>query len=328
MPAAGTTSELYIDPNNSGSTLGAPPAPPTPAPPPTKVEVSQPVVTKSRMADQKPDGSIRDTSMEALEPGRDLGFRNISDEENRKAEIPATSSEQPATGDQQAAPAAPPEPPKAPEPPKTYAGGKFKSAEDLEKSYQELERKLTQTAQEKAELTARVNATPPPPPQPKTPDQIALEQAENNRILQEFASSPKDFIEKNVVQRVTTALTAQQVAADWRKGNPDIAEHEVRVAFEATLLAQSDPELARNPAALLTKATDNFRSFTGKIRSEGAKEALTQETRVIPLVSNTAPAAATEQPSTKAPLTADAAFEQHMAMLKQQEQRSHRGLRR
>lgn len=322
MPVA-TTSELYLDPDR-GSMPSAPLAPPVP-PAPTKVEVTQPVVTRSRMADQNPDGSIRDTSGEAVStPGKDLGFRNISEEEAVKPKEEVASPEAPK--DQPKPADAPKEAPPT-EQPKVYAG-KFKTPEDLEKSYQELESKFTKTSQENANLKAAQAATPPPAPAPKTPEQIAIEQSENNRILQEFASSPKEFIEKNVVQRVTTALTAQQIAADWRKNNPDIAEHEVRVAFEATLLAQSDPELARNPAALLNKATDNFRSFTGRIRSEGAKEALTQETRTIPLLSNTAPATATEQPSQKAPLTSDEAYSLHLKMLKEQEQRSHRGLRR
>jgi hypothetical protein len=320
MPAAGTTSELYLNENESGQHLGAPPSSPTPTPPPTKVEVSQPVVTKSRMADQKPDGSIRDTSMEALEPGRDLGFRNISDEENTPKPVEAKPEEKPAEATKV-------EVPPVVEQPKVYAG-KYKSVEELEKAYDEAQKLITRQGQEKAELVAKAQATPPPAPAPKTPAQIAEEQAENNRIINDFATNPKEFIEKNLVQRVQTALTAQQVAENWRTNNPDLKEHEVRVAFEATLLAQSDPELARNPAALLTKATDTFRQFTGRLRTEGAKEALTQETRTIPLLSNSAPAAATEHPSTKAPLTADAAFDKHMAMLKEQEQKSHRGLRR
>jgi len=281
------------------------------------------VVTKGRMADEKPDGTIRDTSAEAVSnPGQDLGFRNITDESENaprpKEAAPAT--EKPAEAPKVEAAKEP-----APEP-KVYAG-KFKSAEDLEKSYQELESKMTKTSQENASLRAAQQAKPAEPVA-KTPDRIASEQAENTRILNEFVNNPKEYIEKNVVQRVTTALTAQQIAENWRKTNPDLAEHEVRVAFEATLLTQSDPELARDPAALLNKATDNFRQFTGRIRTEGAKEALTQETRTIPLLSNTAPAAATEQPSPKAPLSSDDAYSLHLKMLKENEQRSHRGLRR
>jgi len=316
------TSELYAEADNPNSTLGQPPAAPAPVPPPTSPAPQVIQVRTHRMADERPDGSIRDTSTEALRDGNDLGFRKVDDP----------------------VPAPPPvvEPPKevAPEPPKeavpppppaekVYAG-KFKSPDELEKSYLEAQKKLTQLAQEKSELEKKVAAPPPPPPVPKTPEQLAQEKAEADRILNDFVANPKKFREdlrNEAIQQTQVALNAQQMVHQWRKDNPDIAEHEVRVAFEATLLAQSDPELARNPEALFAKATDNFRQFTGKLRTEGAKEALTQETRTIPLLTGTAQPQATEQPA-KAPLTADEAYAAHMRMLKEQEQRSHRGLRR
>lgn len=324
MASAGTTSDLYMDADNPNSKLGEPPAPPSPVPPPTKApETHQPVqVRNHRMADERPDGSIRDTSGEAQRPGNDLNFRNISDEEIKKPV--------------EAPPAETPEPPKAepvkeaaPVPEKIYAG-KFKTPEDLEKSYLEAEKAMRAAQQEAADLRKKQQEAPPPPPAPKTPEQIATEQAEANRILTEFATDPNKFLEerdKRNMQQTMVALQAQQVAENWRKVNGDLAEHEIRVAFEATLLAQSDPELARNHEALLQKATDNFRQFTGKIRSEGAKEALTTETRTIPLLTTTAPQA-TEQPSSKAPLTADEAYSAHLAFLKEQEKKTHRGLRR
>lgn len=320
MPGAGGTTDLYKE-NADGSRqpLGTPPAAPTDVPAPTKVEVAKPVITQKRMADETPDGHIRDTSSEALRPGNDLNFRNLSDEEIKKPEeVPAAPAEvKPAEPVKEAAPV----------PEKLYAG-KFKTAEDLEKGYEEAQKAMHAASEKAARLEREKNATPAPPPAPKTPEQVASEQAENNRLLQELTSDPKTFIEKNIVQRTMVALSAQQVAENWRKANPDLAEHEIRVAFEATLLAQSDPELAANHVALLQKATDNFRQFTGKIRTEGAKEALTQETRVIPLLQPSSTTTAAEQPSQKAPLTPDTAFDMHMRFLKEQEQKSHRGLRR
>ena len=320
MPQAGTTSELYMEQDGADRGVQSPPPPaaPTSVPPPTKVEAAQPVPVKRRMMDEKPDGTVRDTSSEAVtNPNKDLGFRNLDAPE---ATEPAKEPEAAPTPQETAK-----EPP-PPAEPKVYAG-KFKEVDALEKGYQELEKHATKLAQEKALLERERLAQPAPVPS-KTPEQMAVEQAEANKILNEFVQDPKTFIEKNVVQRTITALTVQQIRNDWIKSNPDLAEHEVRVAFEANLLMQTDPELAKNPAALLNKATDNFRQFTGKIRSEGAKEALTQETRVIPLVTSTAPPPASEQPAQKAPLTADDAYAQHMRMLKEQEQRSHRGLRR
>jgi len=93
------------------------------------------------------------------------------------------------------------------------------------------------------------------------------------------------------------------------------------------MLSQSDPELAKDPKAMIDKATANFRQFTGKIKTAAAKEALTTETRTVPLLSNTAQPQASEQPA-KAPLTADESYDITMRMLKEQEQKSRRGLRR
>ncbi len=280
------------------------------------------------MADESADGKIRDTSMEAVtQPGRDLGFRNLDDEQT-PTQPPAPTEEK--------APEKPPEPP--PVPPKEPAAaqekvyaGKFKTTEELEKGYQELESRNTKAMQEAAALRKQ-NEAKPPVEVPKTPAQIASEEADKNKFLADFVADPKAIITKfqqEAVQQTQIALTTQQIRNEWAKSNPDLVEHESRVAFEMALIAQSDSELAKDPAALLNKATDNFRQFTGKIRTEGAKEALTQETRVIPLVTNTAPSAGTEQPSNgKAPLTSDDAYALHMKMLKEQEQRSHRGLRR
>lgn len=321
MPAGGT-SELYIDQDNPQSVLGAPPSAPVDIPPPTKP--AEPVIHKERkMMDQNPDGSIRDTSTEALRKGNDLGFRNISDEEHVKP--PAEPTPPP----EAAKPPEPAAPPPTPEPPKLYAG-KFKSAEELEKGYEEAQKLITKQGQEKAELERQRLAAPPPPPAPKTPEQIAAEQAQANKVLNDFVADPEGYLNKRdqkVQQTTLVALKAQSVAEQWRKDNPDLAQHEIRVAFEATLLAQSDPELAANHEALLQKATDNFRQFTGKLRTEGAKEALTQETRTIPLLSGTSPTPATEHPA-KAPLTPEAAYDTHMRFLKEQEKKSHRGLRR
>ena len=323
MASAGTTGDLYSEADNPQSVLGQPPAPPTPAPPPTKIE--QPVQTKQhRMADERPDGTIRDTSAEALRPGNDLGFRNLSDETEQETPPPPPVVEPP----KEVAPEPPKEVP--PAPPKLYAG-KFKTPEELEKGYSEAEKAMHAAQEKAARLERERQAAPSPPPPPKTPEQIAAEEARKNAFLEQFVKDPETILkqyQEQAVQQTQVALQAQQFVENWRKQNPDIAEHEVRVTFEAALLAQSEPELANDPNTLFSKATDKFRQFTGKYRTEGAKEALTTETRVIPLLNGTAQSPATEQPPQKAPLTQDEAFSLHLKMLKEQEQKSHRGLRR
>lgn len=321
MTAAGTTSDLYLNQDRSDAGVSTPPAPPDPAPSPVKVQ--QPVVVKARMADENPDGSIRDTSTEALRPGNDLGFRKIDEETKppKEAAAPAPAEEKkPAE-----APAPPAEPPKE----RVYAG-KFKSVEELEKSYEESQKAMHRAFEEKAALERQATARAAEPPKPVVPDNPEAKAAEANRIVNEFVQDPIAFKQKLVEQarqETMTALAAQQMTENWRKANPDLVEHEIRVAFEAAQLIQSDPEMAKNPAALFDKATANFRQFTGKLRTEGAKEALTQETRVVPLVSSTTTPSTTEHPA-KAPLSADEAYNLHMQFLKEQEKKSHRGLRR
>jgi hypothetical protein len=338
MPQAGTTSDLYIDPADSSSTLGQPPAAPSsvPDPAPAPVVAAQPVPTQVRMADQNADGSVRDTSGAAVnDPSRDLHFRNVDDEDQvRRAaearakkeadEKAAQAAAPPATSTSTAAPA----PNAAPE--KLYAG-KFKSAEELEKGYQEAQAAMTRAQQERAELEKRLQATPPAPP--KTAAQLAADEAaEKQAFLEKFASDPQGVLreyQQNAVRQTEVALSSQKMREDWLRDNPDLAaapEHEVLVGMLGWHLASSDPALAANPKALLDKATGTYREMTGKIRSEAAKEALTTQTRVTPLLSNTAPAPTTGQPP-KAPLSGDAAFNEHMAMLRNEQSRTRHGLR-
>lgn len=320
---AGTVSELYLEPDGSDRGISAPPPPSAPAPiPPPAPQVAKlegPVVTKRRMADETPDGRMRDTSTEALRDGNDLGVRTFDPDPKPEGDT-ASSAAPPA-----AVPAA--EPPKPEAPPKLYAG-KFKSTEELERGYEEAQKLITKQGQEAAELRKQT-AQPKAPEIPKTPQQIASDEERKNQFLAEFVKDPEKVIgevQNRAVQQTQVALQTQQMRADWIKANPDLAELEKFVAVEVASLIQTDPELAGNPNALLQKATDNFRQITGKIRTEAAKEALTTETRVIPLVTQSAPATATEQPA-KAPLTADDAYALHMRMLKDQERKSHRGLR-
>lgn len=328
MPNAGSTSELYMDADNPGSVLGAPPSAPAPVPAPTKIEATQPVVTKGRMADETPDGRIRDTSMEAVSaPSKDLGFRNLTDESEN-----APKPKQEAAPVEEAKPVA--EAPKVeaappPVPEKVYAG-KFKSAEELEKGYLEAQKAMHKAMEEKAALERA--AAQPKVEVIKSPAEIAAEEAKKAEFLQQFVADPEKVItdfNRRAIEQTQVALAAQRTAEEWRKNNPDIAQLENYVSFEAYQISQADPELAKDPVALLNKATENFRAIAGKLRSDGAKEALTQETRVIPLLSNTA-GSSTEQPSSqaKAPLSSDDAFALHLKMLKEQEQKSKRGLRR
>lgn len=331
MPAA-TVSELYVNADDPSSTLGAPPAPPvTPAPAPVKA--AEPVVvTQRKMADQGPDGRTRDTSTEALRPGNDLGFREFDPDPKEQTDV---SQDRPAVeakeGPGDTAPAAESH---NPEPPKLYAG-KYKSIEELEKGYEEAQSAMTKAQQKAAELerNAVQKAAEPAKPVEKTPAQAAAEEKARQDFLNRFVENPEGVVNDYVAkaqQTTAAALAAQQMMHNWKQNNPDLAEHEVRVAFEMAQLMQSDPELAKDSQALLDKATANFRQFTGKLRTEGAKEALTTETKVIRLSESTAPEGSTRETSSAgkgSPMSRDESFDLSMKFLKDQERRSHRGLR-
>lgn len=325
MPTApGVVSDFTAIQREDGTMQTLTPAPAAPAPAPAPVVAAQPVVTKPRMIDEAPDGSVRDTSMEAMRPGNDLNFRRVDED------IKPSSPKQEEKPAEAATPPAEAAPPASPEPQKLYAG-KFKTAEELEKSYKEAEAALTRKSQEAAELAKKLEqpTTPPTPAQP-TPQELAAKAKRNEEFLAKFVADPEKVVgeyHERAQQQMQIALQSQKMQEDWRKANPDLEPHEFYVSAEAWKLAQSDPELAKNPEALLSKATENFRQVFGAIRTAGAKEALTTETRVTPLLSSTASAPATEQPA-KAPLTADQAYDLTMQMLKDQERRSHQGLRR
>lgn len=320
--AAGTISDFTAIEREDGRVekiAAPPPEPPNPVPSAAPPPATPP--HQRKMFDENADGSIRDTSTEALKPGNALQFQTF-DEPTK--EVPAEEPKK-----EETPPPAPQAPPPAPQPEKLYAG-KFKTAEELEKSYLEAQRKITETSQKAAELEKKVQTAPPPPPAPKTAAEIAAEEKQRNEFLEKFVANPQGVIKEyqdKAVREMQVALSAQQLTENWRKDNPDLAEHEFYVSAEAFRLAQTDPELAAKPVELFQKATTNFRQIAGKLRTEGAKEALTTETRVTPLLSNTAPTPATEQPA-KAPLTADDAYAMHLQMLKKEEQRTHRGLRR
>jgi hypothetical protein len=319
--AAGSVGELYID-QDTKAPLGAPPAAPSDVPPPVApVKVEQPVVVKSRMADETPDGRIRDTSTEALRQGNELGYRNLDADPKTPAEEP-----KPEVGNTpQAAPEAPPAPPRV------YAG-KFKSIEELERGYEESQKAMHKAFEEKANIERQhvAQAAAPPKPVEKTQEQVVSEQQRAQQRLNEFVSDPDKFvgdIYQKANQQTMIALKAQEMHQKWAKDNPDLVAGEIYVAADAWRLAQSDPNLANDPQGLYDKSTANFRDFLGKIRMDAQKEALTQETRVIPLASTPPTPTATEQPATRA-LSSDDAFDAHMKMLKAAERRSKTGLRR
>lgn len=314
MPATGeVVGDLYVEgQGGQKQPLASPPPPeppsPIPAPPPVVV-----IAKQRKMMDQNSDGSIRDTSSEALNGKNDLQFRGVDAEPKEAAPPPAQE------------PATPPPAPPVSEPPKLYAG-KYKTPEDMEKGYQEAQSALTKANQKAAELErkATVQAAIPPQPQPTAEEQ-------KNQLLKRLVEDPQGVlseIAKREIQTTAVAVAANQATMEWKAANKDIADLEPYFMVDVQRMLGETPDLALNPQALLSEATTRFRAAIGKLRTDAAREALTTETRVVPLLQDAgAPPEATEHPPQKAPLSNDEAYESHMRFLKVQERRTHRGLR-
>lgn len=316
MPAVGeVVGELYMEGSNGQQQPLSPSMPPPPEAP-SSIPAPPVVIAKPRkMMDQNADGTIRDTSSEALRDGNGLQFQGTDPEPKEEPASTAPPTQEPI--------AAPPAP--APEPPKLYAG-KYKTPEDMEKAYNEANAALTKANQKAAELERKATV------QAATPPATALSvEEQKNELLKNLVENPNKVlseIARREIQNTTVAVQSNQAAMEWRNANKDIADLEPYFLVDVQRIAGENPDLAANPAALLAEATTRFRQSIGRLRTDAAREALTTESRVIPLLQNTsAPPDATEHPSQKAPLTPDAAHDAHMRFLKAEERRSHRGLR-
>lgn len=206
--------------------------------------------------------------------------------------------------------------------PEKLFAGKFKTVEDMEAAYKESESAFHKKSQELAD-----SKKAPVTPATKTPEQLAEDKA---ALLNRIVEDP-DSVVNEIANRTQAAIDARQRAdtaeQEWIKTNPDIAPYKDFVGLEMTRLMNANPELASDPAALLTQATTNFRIVHGKIRESGKLESLQVSQSVTPLAASriqTPPP--TEQP-TKAPVTQEDAVKQHMDMLKANAARVRRPVR-
>lgn len=200
-----------------------------------------------------------------------------------------------------------------PETSRTFAGGKFKTAEDMEKAYTELEKGFHAKAREAAELK-KVAVTPV-----VTPEETETERLER---INQFLADPDAYasnMAKKVAEQTEKALATQRETAEhmsvWAVSNKDLdnPKDKFRIAAEVYRLTQADPEL--DPWAAFEQATTNHRAYIGEILDMGRKEALS----VQGSVTQTSEAKVLVPPPTeqaaKPPMTDQDAFNAHLANL-------------
>jgi hypothetical protein len=164
---------------------------------------------------------------------------------------------------------------------KLYAG-KFKSVEDLERSYQEAEKEIHSrpSRQEFNDLRDLIESRLPDPQASAygqggqyVPQQPAADESNGKAMqeLQEFYRDPSSYrrkIEEGTIQRWRNEQQAQQQAVavfeQWRGENPDIAEE---VALTSFYLQQEPVNLA--PRKKLENVGPKVREHIARIKRAG-----------------------------------------------------------
>src|SRR6266850_1704297 len=210
---------------------------------------------------------------------------------------------------------------------KLYAG-KFKTPEDMEKAYKEIEAGFTKKATEAA--TARKALEERERIAPSVAKSAEETEAERLARINEMLTDPDAYCSKQA-KRANDAIEAERghrrqaetLMDNWRETNKDmtgileIGEEKIPleqfVGAEMARITVSDPDI--DPVAALTRATTNIRAAVGILIDRGRKEALSVSQSVTQTGAakiNTPPP--TEQPS-KAPMSDKDAFQAHMAEL-------------
>lgn len=199
---------------------------------------------------------------------------------------------------------------------KLYAG-KFETVEAMETAYAEAQKAFHTKSQELAEAKKQV-----PPPDPK----VALEQNAERKaaLLNKIIEDPEGFaadIKAQAQASIAEDKKFQSIRDDWAKENPDIADLEKYVGYEASRLVTLDPSLGADTAALLKQATTNFRQDYGKIRESGKLEALQVRSSVTPLSDSKIQTPPPSEQPQAAPKSEEQIRNEHIDFLKAQSAR-------
>lgn len=182
----------------------------------------------------------------------------------------------------------PPETPPAPTPdkaqeppaPKLYAG-KFKSFEELERGYKELE---SLTSKKNAEINKALKEVSAATRQDKTLTDALVSKSDDEApdpLLD--PSGYREYIKKDVMQTFTAQQQAERIRESWRVQNEDILDLEPLVSFRLF----SDPRVqqANNleaVAELINEHTAYARGLATKYREAGRKEIQTKLESIPP----------------------------------------------
>lgn len=215
----------------------------------------------------------------------------------------------------------------APPPTEKLYAGKFKTPEDLEKSYIEIEKTFTTKAQEAAQAKKALEAAEAA--RRASPESIAATDEEARlKLINDFLTNPTGVI-KDIESRVTESTRNQQETAAkvsaWRELNKDVVPYEDYIGVVTARLAAQDPNI--DPWAAFDQATTLVRAEVGKIYERGKLEALSIQgsvTQTSAAKVNVPPP--TEQPS-KAPMSEQDAHQAHMAELRANAERVRRPVR-
>ena len=214
----------------------------------------------------------------ADQPKEESGFRRYNSD---KGEFETLSTD---LEDKPAEPAKTEEAPKAaeekPAEPVLLAG-KYKTPEDLEKAYKELERKFhedrqkakTETTEQKVEVSAK-----------ETAKEVLNETPKYADLLLEDPRKFEDTMFERIDQRMKTHAQVQELQAEWEKTNPDLKDMRDYVSIEVKQILASHPEKAgADLRALLSEATGNLRAKLQPMMAQAEQKAMTVRTTVQPL---------------------------------------------
>jgi len=167
--------------------------------------------------------------------------------------------------------------PQSAEPEKLFAG-KYKSVEELEKGYQEVQRAFHEKAQKASELEKKfgsIGINLNQLSQEQVAQKTAEAVAQDPDLLDLMVNDPKQF-EATLVQRVGNQLHAvqqvQTTISTWESKNPDLVNYKHWVDAEVRRLVTEDPDSLGDINALLEKATNNIRSFGQQSFAAGKQE--------------------------------------------------------
>jgi hypothetical protein len=278
------------------------------------MSTAPPVISKVSFKDEGRDvlaDVLKDPGKQALSGDTGTYFQPV-------AETPAEAPPPPVLTTE----TAPPPPPTlststAPPVPEKLFAGKFKTVEDMEKSYVEIEKAHTTKAQEAAAAKKALEAAEAV--RLAAPENVAAQNEEQRlKLINDFLTDPTKTvteIESRVKQSMAqTAEVSEKMNAHW-EANKDMAPYKKYIGVDYAELVQANPDV--DPWAALQEATTRMRAYYGAILDQGRKEALSNVGAATQLSAKVNTPPPTEQPP-QAPKTDEQQRTEHLTFLQSQ----------